>query len=52
MDTVLDFIDAVTRNFTRFVDFSMGVMFGIGIYLFAEKVNIVRAIAAHFAGGE
>lgn len=48
MERLLELFDVITHNFTRFIDFSMGVMFGIGLYLFMDRVHMIDALAEKY----
>lgn len=50
MNRLIELFDVMLHNFTRFVDFSMGIMFGVGLYLFLEKVRVINALAAYYGG--
>lgn len=52
METINNFFYELSMQLTRVIDFIVGTMFGMGLCLFLDKINVFRALAAYFAGVE
>ena len=47
---LIELFDVMISNFTRLVDFCMGMMFGVGFYLLLEKIRVISALASYYGG--